>query len=597
MKKSFASLAFITTLTMSGFASVSVSSPTSGATVQSPVKVVASATSRHSITKMEVLVDGKDVYSAKSSSLTASIPMSSGAHTITVDAWNSDGRSYSDSLSVKVAAASTPPPTVSPLQLTTSTLAPGTVGSSYSATLAAKGGTPPYTWSLASGSLPASLKLSTSGTISGTPTTAGVSTFAVTVKDSATSLQAATETLSLTMNSATSTPPPMPNALNYYISPSGSDSNNCTASSPCKTINSIDSRLGSSSPLGSSGTVINVAPGTYSGAIVTKRSGTANARIRYISTTQYGAILTKGSGSIWEANGSYTDVVGFDFAGSSESNAISTDNGSSAVGTNHVRILNNRIHDTASGCNSTEDAVILLNASDASGSYMAGDNEVSGNLLYHNNCGQAGSNPSNSGQHGVYSALSGDVISNNVIVDQGGGWCIQAYHRVTNWTVVNNTMAACGNGGIVLDDDSSTGVSPQNTTIVNNIVANSGASSTGNGGINLRDCGGSNNVIENNLMYGNTPSNYTGSCSGATLSSTQSGTNSTAFVNYTGTGAGNYQLKTGSAAITTGSTSCASGMSPCTPTIDFLGSSRSQGGTIDIGAYQYGSTDPSYPWQ
>ena len=38
----------------------------------------------------------------------------------------------------------------------------------------AQGGTPPYTWSLASGTLPAGLSLSaTTGAIAGTPTTAG----------------------------------------------------------------------------------------------------------------------------------------------------------------------------------------------------------------------------------------------------------------------------------------------------------------------------------------------------------------------------------------------------------------------------------------
>jgi len=55
---------------------------------------------------------------------------------------------------------------------------------SYSQTLAAIGGTAPYSWSLASGALPAGLALSSSGAISGTPTVPGTYSIMVEVGDS-----------------------------------------------------------------------------------------------------------------------------------------------------------------------------------------------------------------------------------------------------------------------------------------------------------------------------------------------------------------------------------------------------------------------------
>ena len=66
----------------------------------------------------------------------------------------------------------------------TATLPDGTVGSAYSQSLSASGGTPPFTWSVTSGGLCAGLTLA-GGVISGTPTTAGTCPFTVRATDSA----------------------------------------------------------------------------------------------------------------------------------------------------------------------------------------------------------------------------------------------------------------------------------------------------------------------------------------------------------------------------------------------------------------------------
>jgi hypothetical protein len=68
--------------------------------------------------------------------------------------------------------------------LTNPSLPDGTVGGAYSQTIQVSNGTSPYTFSLVSGTLPAGLGLSaSSGTISGTPTSAGPSNFTIGVSD------------------------------------------------------------------------------------------------------------------------------------------------------------------------------------------------------------------------------------------------------------------------------------------------------------------------------------------------------------------------------------------------------------------------------
>jgi Putative Ig domain len=92
---------------------------------------------------------------------------------------------------------------VTTLQITTTTLPAGQVGAAYSTLLQASGGTTPYSWGLGSGVLPAGLSLSTSGTLSGTPTTAGSFTFTIKVTDSTTpTAQTATKSLTFTVASA-----------------------------------------------------------------------------------------------------------------------------------------------------------------------------------------------------------------------------------------------------------------------------------------------------------------------------------------------------------------------------------------------------------
>jgi large repetitive protein len=86
------------------------------------------------------------------------------------------------------------------LTITTATLPNGAAGSSYSASLAAAGGTKPYKWAL-SGGVPAGLAVNAdSGDISGTPATAGTYTFTAQAGDAAS--QSANKSFTITISPA-----------------------------------------------------------------------------------------------------------------------------------------------------------------------------------------------------------------------------------------------------------------------------------------------------------------------------------------------------------------------------------------------------------
>jgi hypothetical protein len=69
------------------------------------------------------------------------------------------------------------------LAIVTESLPNGNVGTGYSSQIGADGGFPPYTFAVASGTLPPGVTLATDGSLSGTPTTAGASTFLARVTD------------------------------------------------------------------------------------------------------------------------------------------------------------------------------------------------------------------------------------------------------------------------------------------------------------------------------------------------------------------------------------------------------------------------------
>ena len=99
---------------------------------------------------------------------------------------------------------SDPPPSSTPISITTSALPNGQIGQAYSAKLAATGGQAPLSWATTAGTLPAGLALSAAtGAISGTPTASAAGTpLTFTVTDSSAKPQSKSVTLNLNVSPA-----------------------------------------------------------------------------------------------------------------------------------------------------------------------------------------------------------------------------------------------------------------------------------------------------------------------------------------------------------------------------------------------------------
>nr|WP_234902099.1 putative Ig domain-containing protein [Agrobacterium rubi] len=132
----------------------------------------------------------------------------SGADSFTYTATNTAGTSTAATVNITVSA---PTFAFSPAA---GALTGATVGTAYSQTVAASGGASPYTYAVTSGSLPAGLSLNTStGVISGTPTTAGNASFTVTAADANTATGSAAYTLAVASQAVTLTVSPTSGAL------------------------------------------------------------------------------------------------------------------------------------------------------------------------------------------------------------------------------------------------------------------------------------------------------------------------------------------------------------------------------------------------
>ena len=141
------------------------------------------------------------VNNGSSSSVTYTAPNSGCSNCVTITAAAVENPSSTDSNTFSIAGST--------VMISTTSLPSGLVGIPYGSALQAIGGTPPYTWSVSSGSLPSAFAITTNSAnvtgqtitaITGAPTATGTTQFTVKVADSANPASSITQTLSITVN-------------------------------------------------------------------------------------------------------------------------------------------------------------------------------------------------------------------------------------------------------------------------------------------------------------------------------------------------------------------------------------------------------------
>jgi len=549
-----------------GTTGLTISSPVNGSTVQSPVHFAATAGSANPITGWTIYDGWNLAYRNNTSQLNTLLNLSSGTHTITVKVWNSAGQVQFRVLTLLVGQAP-PPPSISISVSPTSTSV--TSGQSRQFTAAVTGTTSTgVLWFVAGiqGGNTSVGQISASGVYTA-PATNSAMQQTVTAHSVADFTKLANASVSIT-------PVVTLTGRQFYITPNGSDSNDGSAGAPWQSFSRADASV-------QPGDWVHVAVGTYNmdnengGRLLTTASGTASARIHWVSDQKWGAKLTAsvtGNSATWWNQGNYIDIQGFDITGAGALGIYNEGSG--------TRIIGNNVHNlAASGCPLDGGAGIH------DGNYNGSNDDIIGNWVhdigdFNNPCPRV---------HGIYHANFGGHIDNNVTF-HNEGWGIHLWHGATAVTISNNTVFGNAYGGILIgavsgDFPSGSGLD-DNTLVTNNIVFRNGLLS-GASGYGIEEYGdvGWNNHYINNLVSQNGPADWN-----LINNSTQGTINADpAFINYQDNGSGDYHLQTGSPAI-------GAGTSQGQPSMDFNNGARPMGGD-DLGVYQHGATPGSYPMQ
>jgi hypothetical protein len=340
--------------------------------------------------------------------------------------------------------------------------------------------------------------------------------------------------------------------------------------------------------LGSGGAVINFSPGDYGTCNISRGGSSLTNRVALQCTQQWtvGGSNCKLGFMVTTANNVDIGAInrfGFEYTDPNAGYAVDVNwqcgtNPTCATG-NSIHVLGNYFHDVAQNVSGGCELGGMIEIPNIHGG-QSPDAQVIGNVIDH--FGKY-PNPCGNGSQGIYVATAGGQIYNNIatrVAYAGLQYYDQACGaRISNNVFANNTVGMVLYGG--------NGCSPVGmNTVANNIVVNNVQQAFNNSFSGDQGCSAGNPTLyTNNIVFGN-GSTFASSPASCTVIQNQLSENPTAtFVNYTGTASGDYHLKTGSVAITAGTTRCAAGSTnQCVPALDLVASVRP--GTPSLGVYE-----------
>ena len=334
---------------------------------------------------------------------------------------------------------------------------------------------------------------------------------------------------------------------------------------------------------GSQPVTVHVAPGSYvltgDSCISSPSSGTEAAPITFVSD-QRGEAKIDGNGAcltLWEQDGDYTNIWGFDFTGIEYAPSDCLGDGGSVIieadaSGGHVDVGYNVIHDLPWGFAAALDMDPWGNSQYTGAPTSVHDNVFHdlGNVNPGTSCGPANN-------YAMYIASGPDTHVYNNLIYNVDSIAIHCWHAANGVYITNNTIVNAGTGVLVGTGDDGYVVGAY-FNVSNNIVANSsnyGIFAEGNAPGSLSTT----SVFLNNLIFGNAVDwGYDDQGEDTTLQA--AGLTVTGTVNhdpsFVAPAAGNYHLSPGSPAI-------GAGLGSIAPALNLDGVAR--GSSPDIGAY------------
>jgi hypothetical protein len=356
----------------------------------------------------------------------------------------------------------------------------------------------------------------------------------------------------------------------YYVSPTGSDSNNGTQSYPFATIQHADSVV-------APGDTVVVLDGTYQGNITLTANGTSGSPIIYKAQNKWQAKLVgtgTGDGSaVIRVSGAHTVIQDFDVTGSNANGIILAYTGTTA---SYNQAIGNYVHDIITPCDSNGGTAIETGGGDNYSGIT--HNDMIGNLVV--NITHATTCTGQPAAAGLYAQIPYSVIANNIVINAGYG--IQSWHAASHVTVFGNTLVNDLRPITIGSGDAPGGITNDYSIVQGNIIYNSGGTAIAETTGGTSTTGPHNQYIDN-LIYG-----------GDTNISLNNGLQPIGtvhadpmFVNNTGTAAGNYEVQSGSPAV-------GAGLALAGIMTDYDGTPRPQSGATVIGAcVGTGTTTPT----